>query len=85
MQKFIVFAAMGMEIGGLVYVAFLVGRYFDETYHTKGLIFAALALIFLAAWLTQIIWLARRLQKETETEEENTPSDPSSSSRPSSH
>ncbi|HRO66073.1 MAG TPA: hypothetical protein PL182_00760 [Pseudobdellovibrionaceae bacterium] len=79
MQKFIVFAAMGMEMGGLIYVAFLVGRYLDRTYQTKGLIFAALALIFLAAWLIQIIWLARRFQKEAEAEE-NSPSDPSSSS-----
>lgn len=80
MQKFIVFAAMGVEIGGLVYVAFLIGRTLDETYQTKGLIFAGLALIFLAAWLTQVIWLARHFQKQDETKEGNSPSDPSSSS-----
>lgn len=79
MQKFIVFAAMGMEMGGLVVVAYVLGRYLDQTYQTKGLIFAALALIFLAGWLTQIIWLARRFQKQDE--ELASQSDPSSSSK----
>lgn len=64
MQKFIVFAGMGVEIGAMIYVAFMLGGYLDGIYHTKGLIFLALALIFLAAWLTQIIWLTRRFQEQ---------------------
>ncbi|MBX2988105.1 MAG: hypothetical protein KF802_09430 [Bdellovibrionaceae bacterium] len=77
MQRFLVFAGMGVEIGVMVYGAFLIGRELDKTYQTKGLIFAALALIFLAAWLIQIIWLVRLFQKQEEKENPPSPSDPS--------
>lgn len=81
MQRLLIFAAMGIEIGALIYGAFLLGRYLDQTYQTKGLIFAALALMLLAGWLTQVIVMARRFQRQDELAEKlskgDSPSGPS--------
>lgn len=62
MQKFIVFAALGTEIGALIFVAWYLEHLFGERYQTKGLLFLGLTFIFLIAWFIQIIFLLRRLQ-----------------------
>lgn len=62
MQKFIVFAALGTELGGLIFVAYWVEHLFGERFQTKGLLFLGLTFIFLIAWFIQIIILLRRLQ-----------------------
>lgn len=81
MQKFLVFTGLGLELGALVFLALLIGRTLDESYHTNGLIFLGLTLIFMAAWFTQIIWMVRRLQKDSV--ENPNPSGSSSSSKDS--
>lgn len=68
MQRLLAFAAMGLEIGIMIYGAFLLGRKLDETYQTKGLIFAVLAFTFLAVWLIQLVWMVRQFQKAEEKE-----------------
>lgn len=74
MQKFLIFSGIGAELGGLLLVAYFVGRYLDETYQTKGLIFLGLTLIFLIAWFIQILWLLKRLQTPKPTDD-RTPSE----------
>lgn len=67
MQKFLIFSAIGMEIGFLIFVASWLGARLDQTYHTDGMIFVALSLVMLVGWLVQVIWLVNRLQKQDET------------------
>jgi membrane protein DedA with SNARE-associated domain len=74
MQKFLIFSGIGAELGGLILIAFFVGRYLDESYQTKGLIFLGLTLTFLVAWFIHIVWLLKRLQKQTPADAP-TPSD----------
>lgn len=75
MQKFIVFAALGTELGGLIFFASFLEKWLGERYGTKGLIFLGLTFIFLIAWFIQIIYLLKRLQSPA-------PSEPTPSSRP---
>ena len=70
MQKFLVFSAVGLEIGFLIYAAYWIGGVLDERYHSNGLIFVILAFAMLIAWMIQVIWLARRFQKEDESSPE---------------
>lgn len=80
MKKFLIFSGIGIELGGLMMVAVMVGGGLDKRFGTNGLIFLAMALIFLAAWLIQIVVLLKRIQRALpETEKESSPDRPSSS------
>lgn len=81
MQKFLAFTAIGLELGALMFVALLVGRELDERFQTNGLIFVGLALIFLIAWFTQIIWMLKRLQTPKTPSKSDSRDSSSSSSR----
>lgn len=69
MQKFLIFAGIGIEIGFLIYAAYMIGNYLDQTYQSNGMIFIGLSLAMLVAWLVQVIWLVNRFQKQEEAEE----------------
>lgn len=69
MKKYIIFASIGFELVGLILGCYYLGRHLDEKYQTKGLIFAGLSFLVLIGWLTRVIWLLRRMQKQEELEE----------------
>lgn len=68
MQKFLIFAGIGIEIGFLIFAAYWVGGILDEKYQTNGMIFIGLSLAMLVAWLVQVLWLVSRFQKQEERE-----------------
>lgn len=70
MKKYIIFASMGFELVGLILGCFFLGQYLDEKYHSKGLIFVGLTMLCLIGWLTRVVWLLRRMQKQEEQEDQ---------------
>lgn len=71
-KKYIIFASIGFELVGLILGCYYLGLYLDQKYHSNGLIFVGLSFASLIGWLTRVIWLLRRMQKE---EEKNSPPD----------
>lgn len=69
MKKYIIFASMGFELVGLIVGCFFLGQFLDEKYQTRGLIFVGLTMLSLIGWLTRIIWLLRRMQKQDEEDQ----------------
>ncbi len=57
---------MGMELVGLMLVSAYFGNILDKSYKTGGLILAGLCMVSLVGWLTQIILLAKKLEKTEE-------------------
>lgn len=68
MKKYIIFASMGFELVGLILGCFYLGQYLDQRYQTKGLIFVGLVFAALIGWLSRVIWLLHRMQKNEEEE-----------------
>ncbi|MNJ91062.1 hypothetical protein D3C87_87060 [compost metagenome] len=69
MKRYIIFASMGFELVGLIVGCFFLGQFLDEKYHSRGLIFVGLTIFCLIGWLTRIIWLLRRMQKQDEEDQ----------------
>lgn len=63
MGKYLVFASIGFELVGLIVGSYYIGQSLDEKYQTKGMIFIALSIFSLVAWLTRVIWLLKKLEK----------------------
>ena len=70
MKKYIVFASIGFELVGIMMAAIYVGQIIDKSYQTKGLGLIALMFIGLASWLTHVILLLRRFEKENPDDKE---------------
>ena len=66
MGKYLVFVSIGFELVGLIVGSYYLGEALDEKYQTKGIIFIVLAVFSLIAWMTRIIWLLRKMEKEEE-------------------
>jgi len=63
MKKYLIFASIGFELVGIMLGTIYLGQAIDKTYQTKGMALIALMLIGLASWLTHVILLLRRFQK----------------------
>lgn len=61
-NKYIVFAAMGMELVAIMIGCLLLGQKIDEIYGFKGLAMIGLSMLGLAGWLYQIILLAKKTE-----------------------
>ena len=68
MKKYIIFGSIGFELVGLILGCYYLGLYLDKKYQSNGLIFALLSFLALIGWLTRVIWLLRRMQKQEEQE-----------------
>ena len=60
-QKMLVFAAMGMELVGLIVASVLIGQWLDERYQLKGLAVLGLSIGGLVGWLVHIVVLLRQM------------------------
>jgi len=65
-SKYLVFAGMGFELVGLILGSAYLGHLMDETYHLQGLGVVGLSVIGLGGWLTHVILLSKKLEKEDE-------------------
>lgn len=64
MGKYLVFISIGFELVGMIVGSYYLGQALDEKFHTKDMIFIGLAIFSLVAWLTRIIWLLKKIEKE---------------------
>ena len=65
MRNFLVFSGIGLELAGMMFVAVVVGGYMDKKFGTNGLIFLAMAMLFLIGWFFHIVYLLRRINSES--------------------
>lgn len=70
MKKYLIFASIGFELVGMMVASIYLGQAIDEHYQTKGLGLIALMFIALASWLTHVILLLRRFQKDDPDDKE---------------
>jgi len=63
MNKYIVFASMGLELVGLMLASSIVGKQLDQTYGTNGIVLTVLCLLSLFGWLAHIIYLTKKLEQ----------------------
>lgn len=70
MKKYLIFASIGFELVGIMVASIYLGQTIDKTYQTKGLALIALMFIGLASWLTHVIFLLRRFQKDEPEDKE---------------
>lgn len=63
-NKYLVFVAMGMELVGIMVACLLIGQKIDEMYKLKGLAMIGLSMTGLAGWITQIVFLAKKLDSQ---------------------
>lgn len=68
-NRYIIFAAMGAELVGLILGSLYLGQILDEKFQTQGLIMVGLSLVCLAGWLFHIVVLAKSLEKNAKSEE----------------
>lgn len=71
MKKYIVFAGIGFELVGIMMASIYLGQAIDKTYQTKGIALAAMMFLGLASWLTHVIMLLRRLEKQNPEDKES--------------
>lgn len=70
MNKYIIFASIGFELIGIMLASIYLGQVIDKTYQTKGFALIALMFLGLVSWLTHIVWLLRRLEKNDSKDNE---------------
>ncbi len=70
MKKYLIFTSIGFELVGIMVASIYLGQTIDKTYQTKGLALIALMFIGLASWLTHVILLLRRFQKDEPEDKE---------------
>jgi hypothetical protein len=61
-NRYIIFVATGIELVGIMVACLLIGQKIDETYNLKGLAMIGLSMAGLAGWITQIVFLTKRLE-----------------------
>jgi len=70
MKKYIVFVGIGFELLGIMMASIYLGQQIDKSYQTKGLALIALSFIGLASWITHVVMLLRRIEKEDSKDDE---------------
>ena len=71
MKKYIVFSAIGFELVGIMIASIYLGDAIDKSYQTKGIAIAGLMFLGLASWLTHVVMLLRRFEKENSSDKES--------------
>lgn len=62
-SKYLVFAAMGVELVGIILACLYIGQMLDEKYGWKGLGMIGFSVAGLAGWIVQIVVLSQRMDK----------------------
>jgi F0F1-type ATP synthase assembly protein I len=70
MNKYIIFASIGFELVGIMLASIYLGLLIDKTYQTKGIGLVALMLVGLISWLTHVVLLLRRIEKNNSKDAE---------------
>ncbi|GIL17193.1 MAG: hypothetical protein BroJett040_09440 [Oligoflexia bacterium] len=65
-NKYLIFAAMGFELGGIILSCIWLGSIIDKQYSLNGLGIAGLSMVGLASWIYHIVILAKRIEKTAE-------------------
>lgn len=65
-NKYIVFAAMGMELVGIIVACLFVGQKLDSLYGLNGLAMIGLSMLGLAGWIYHIVILSRNMDSESD-------------------
>jgi uncharacterized membrane protein len=65
-KKYMVFAAMGFELVGVVLAAIFLGQMLDEKIGTKGIMVAVIAMVGLAGWTYHLYKFDQKNEKELE-------------------
>ena len=68
MKKYLIFASIGFELVGIMLGSIYLGQTIDQNYKTKGIALIVLMFIGLASWLTHVVLLLRKFQKEDSNE-----------------
>lgn len=68
-NKYLIFAAMGFELGGIILSCIWLGSVLDKEYALNGLGIAGLSMIGLGSWIYHIIVLAKRIEKNSDENE----------------
>jgi F0F1-type ATP synthase assembly protein I len=68
-KKYLAFTGMGFELIGIILSSVYLGHYCDEFYGTKGLGVVGLSVLGLAGWITHVVLLSKKLDKEPEAPE----------------
>ncbi|MGZ3742261.1 MAG: AtpZ/AtpI family protein [Pseudobdellovibrionaceae bacterium] len=63
MNKYIIFASIGIELVGIMMASIYLGQLIDKTYQTKGFGLIIFMFVGLASWLTHVVLLLRRFEK----------------------
>jgi len=63
MNKYIVFAALGFELVGIMIGCLFLGQWLDHKYSTKGLAIIGCSVLGLAGWLIHVVQMAKSLDK----------------------
>jgi F0F1-type ATP synthase assembly protein I len=63
-NKYIIFAAMGMELIGIIVGCLFIGQKIDEIYGLKGLAMIGLSMLGLAGWIYHIVVLSRNMDPD---------------------
>ncbi len=58
---------MGMELVGIIVASLFIGQLLDSRFSTKGLFLVTLPMLGLAGWITQIVILSKRIEKQEES------------------
>jgi F0F1-type ATP synthase assembly protein I len=66
MNKYIVFAAMGFELVGIMIGCLFLGQWMDHRFGTKGLAMIGFSVLGLAGWLVHVIQMAKSLDKNSD-------------------
>lgn len=65
-NKYLIFAAMGTELVGIIVGCLFLAQKLEEVYHLKGLALVVLPMLGLAGWIVQIVILSKKMEKQDE-------------------
>ena len=68
-NRYIVFAAMGIELVGIMLACIYLGRILDQKYNSQGLLMVFLSMLGLGGWIYQMVVMAKNAEKNAPKEE----------------
>ena len=69
MKNYMIFVGMGFEITALIIGSVYLGKALDNHWGTKGYFVAGLIVVSLIGWITRVLFLLAKIQKEEESKE----------------
>lgn len=70
-NRYIVFAAIGFELVGVMLACLFIGQWVDETYGTKGLGVLGLSILGLTGWMVHMVRLLKMIEKAPQEDSKN--------------